>query len=152
MHHEWEHLNEWKAMLIKKELKRLNNKTNFDYVRHIAEQYDEKNQKFDEIDLFSMMDTTGQEQQLLNEQILQNKNILYSIVTREPEIVTKYLHLDYVDEMEVEPIYKTNFQLINTDLFQRRESVDIENGFRIIDMQHPHPYHKIPTFIRHPKE
>lgn len=150
MHHEWGRWNEWKAKFIKKELKILYNRTNFDYIRYIAEHYDEEKVKFNEIDLLSMMDT-GKERQLIDEQILQNKNILYSIVTREPETVIKNLRLENVDE-EVEPIYQTHFRLIITDLFQNRESVDIENSFQIIDMKLPHPYHNIPTFIRDPKE
>lgn len=151
MHHEWEYLNPWIERFFKNKLRRLNNERNFDVVRYIAEHFDERNQEFDEIDLFSMM-TTMKERQLIEQQVLQNQNIVYSIVTREPEMVTRALRLANVGEMEIEPIYKTKYKSIETDLFESGPSVDIDHDFQIIDMKHPHPYHKIATFIREPKE
>lgn len=93
-----------------------------EYVLFIAEHFlRTDDEMFDEKDLVSLMDVTH-EKHLLSSQLIDNKNVVYSILMGEPQNVPKEF-FSKTKEMETENINKTEYYCYeSTELFKENDS------------------------------
>lgn len=110
--------------------------------------FDEKNEYFDEKGLFSSSLTASDEELLLSDQLLNNKNIVYSISTREPENIAKIFKLNNRNGIKTSKIFQTKYGCYETDLLKHK--VNVNHDFKIF--KNPNRNFKIAAFIKDPKE
>ncbi len=148
MFDEWPKLGEYKQRFYRDCMNKLDNAMPFDYVEFIAEYFDVKNDEYDEINLFETSNkTVSSERHLISEQIINNENVVYSIVARDIDDVTNVLKLSNDGrENGMENYYKTNYQIFKTKMFKNLASES--PNFNLIDKKN----HKITAFIVEPKE
>lgn len=150
LNNEWTKLYEHKERFLYKQFKDFNNEYDLQYTKIICQNFDEGNDEFDEKNLFKTLDSCN-EPQLLSEQILHNENVVYSIDTRNVDMVSTALESNNDPEVETEEIYNRNFYVFETELFKIElpGSTD-EQLFKITDLKYPN--HKIAAFIKLPEE
>lgn len=140
-------------------LETLHGESDLKYAKYLTTFFDGKDDEFDDTDLFETLDRK-EEQQLVSEQILNNKNIVRMIVHRDPDRVFHTLRaacgnvFQSVSSSRTEPIHGVEYCITETKLFE----VDVEDAkeftsVELLDLRtlQPPGEERIAAFIDEPE-